>query len=280
VRVDNLYLKVINLNFLILYLMDTDMLTVVMIGTGNVATHLTGALLNAGVQVLMIYSRTASHARVAGQKWAVPATSEWTDLPGNANVYVYAVSDNALPELLARELAPQAIHIHTAGSVGLDVFGDYKPKHGVLYPLQTFSKSKSLNFKDVPLFVEASSPEIHQVLKSLALLLSEKVYRVNSEQRCQLHLAAVFACNFVNHFYAIADELIRESNLPFDVLKPLIAETASKIDVLTPKEAQTGPAVRGDTSVMDKHIRLLENYPELKDMYEIMSKSIAEPGLS
>lgn len=249
--------------------------TAVIVGTGNVAYHLTKALLEAGVDVLMVYGRSKQTTEWLGRQLNIKVTSDWNQLPSTATYYLYAISDNALPEVLSYPLAPEAIHLHTAGSIGLEVFPVHKPRHGVLYPLQTFSKTKQLNFKEVPLFVEASSMAILDEIRQLAATIAYHVNESNSTQRRQLHLAAVFACNFVNHMYAISDELVRSSGLPFEVLKPLIAETASKITLLSPREAQTGPAVRGDSSVMDKHKILLENFPSYKLLYEMLSSSIS-----
>jgi len=248
--------------------------TAVVAGTGNVATHLLRVLPLAGVRVKMVYSRTAAHAEEAGRNANVPFTADWLQVPADADIYFYAVSDNALPELLSRELAPGALHVHTAGSVGLDVFPAHKSHHGVLYPLQTFTKARELNFREVPLFVEASSTEDAEILRHLAGLLSDQVLEINSSQRRQLHLAAVFACNFVNHLYAIAGELIGEADVPFEVLRPLISETAAKIELLSPADAQTGPAVRRDTSVMSKHLDLLCDHPQFRDIYKLLSDSI------
>ena len=250
--------------------------TAVVVGTGNVATHLVPALLNAGVKVLMIYGRTLSAAKELSERTAVPFTTEWSELPAWADYYIYAVSDNALAGLLYRELATQALHLHTAGSIGMEVFPTHKPRHGVLYPLQTFSKSKSLNFKEVPLFIEGSALSESTEIFYLARTLSNKVFEAGSAQRRQLHLAAVFACNFVNHLYAISDGIVQSSGIPFEVLRPLIAETASKIAHLSPREAQTGPALRGDTSVMEKHLALLADHPSYREIYELLSASIGK----
>lgn len=250
--------------------------TAVLLGTGNVATHLLPALLNAGVGVLMVYGRSYAATAELGHRFNIPFTTDFSELPADADIYLYAVSDNALPELLSRELAPAALHLHTAGSIGMDVFPFHKPRYGVLYPLQTFSKNKALTFKEVPLFVEGATPQITAELFQLASVLAHKVYEVTSPQRRQLHLSAVFACNFVNHLYAIADELVQSSELPFEVLRPLIAETASKIEHLAPREAQTGPAVRRDTSVMDKHLALLAYHPVYREIYELLSESIGK----
>ena len=250
--------------------------TAVVVGTGNVATHLVRALQQSDVRVLMLYGRNREHADEAARLLGVSSTTDWKKLPSGAHFYLYAVSDNALAEVLAHTIAPQAIHLHTAGSMGLELFPRHKPRHGVLYPLQTFSKSKPLNFRTVPLFVEASSPDVLAEVNRLASLLADKVYEADSQQRRRLHLAAVFACNFVNHFYLIAGELLKTKNISFEVIKPLILETALKVQELKPFEAQTGPAVRFDKNIIEKHLSKLADTEEYRQLYELISKSIFE----
>lgn len=247
----------------------------VIIGAGNVAYHLIPALKRAGIKVLMVFTRNAERTSQVAIDLDIPTTNRWEEIPDDAAFYIYAVSDNALPDLLNRPLASGALHLHTAGSIGLDLFPSHKPAHGVLYPLQTFSKNKEVDFRQVPLFIEASTDNSEIQLISLANSLSDQVHRATSDQRRQLHLAAVFACNFVNHMYSVANELVQASGLPFDVLRPLIAETASKISVLSPRDAQTGPALRGDTAVLEKHMQLLSEFPEYQQIYALISRSIS-----
>jgi len=171
-------------------------------------------------------------------------------------------------------LAPNAIHVHTAGSVSMAVFQEKKEKYGVFYPFQTFSKAKQLDFKKIPVFIEASHPEVEAVLCALASSVSNEVHQINSEQRLKLHIAAVFACNFVNHLYHVASDMLKSADLPFEVLKPLILETAGKVMQLTPEEAQTGPAKRNDTGVINKHLDALSESPDLRKIYQELSDMI------
>ena len=248
---------------------------IVIIGAGNLATHLSRALQQTGEQIVQVYSRTAVSASELATLLNVPYTTNLDEITADADVYFYAVSDDALESLLQLPLAPGAIHVHTAGSVSMDVFKGKKSNYGVFYPLQTFSKNKQVDFKTISVFVEASFPEVESTLFKLAHAVSEQVYKTNSEQRLKLHLSAVFACNFVNHLYQIASEVVKSADLPFEVLKPLIIETAEKVMQLSPEEAQTGPAKRNDQGVINKHLDVLgDEDPSLKKLYQDLSDMI------
>lgn len=248
---------------------------IVIIGAGNLATHLSRALQQAGEQIVQVYSLTNNSASELGALLAVPYTTNLDEIVADADVYFYAISDDALESLLQLSFAPDAIHVHTAGSVSMDVFVGKKSNYGVFYPLQTFSKKKQVDFKIIPVFIEASSPEVESTLFKLAHAVSEQVYKTNSEQRQKLHVSAVFACNFVNHLYQIAYEMVKSVDLPFDVLKPLILETAQKVMQLSPEEAQTGPAKRNDQGVINKHLDVLgDEHPSLKKLYQDLSDMI------
>jgi predicted short-subunit dehydrogenase-like oxidoreductase (DUF2520 family) len=248
---------------------------IVFIGAGNLATQLSLALQHAGEQIVQVYSRTAVSALELATLLNVPYTTNLDEIVADADVYFYAVSDDALESLLQLPLAPDAIHVHTAGSVSIDVFIGKKSNYGVFYPLQTFSKNKQVDFKTIPVFIEASSPEVESTLFKIAHAVSEQVYKTNSEQRLKLHVSAVFACNFVNHLYQIASEVVKSADLPFEVLKPLILETAQKVMQLSPEEAQTGPAKRNDRGVINKHLDVLgDEQPSLKKLYQDLSDMI------
>ncbi|MDD2284400.1 MAG: DUF2520 domain-containing protein [Paludibacter sp.] len=247
---------------------------VVFIGAGNLATHLSRALQQAGEQIVQIYSRTMTSASELATLLNVPYTTNLDEIITDADVYFYAVSDDALESLVQLPLASNAIHVHTAGSVSMDVFIGKKSNYGVFYPLQTFSKTKQVDFKTIPVFIEASSPEVETTLFKLAHKVSEQVYRTNSEQRLKLHVSAVFASNFVNHLYQIASDVIKSADLPFEVLKPLILETAEKVKFLSPEQAQTGPAKRNDQGVINKHLEILDVNSALKQLYQDLSDMI------
>ncbi len=247
---------------------------IVILGAGNLATHLSLALQQSGQQIVQIFSKTTNSAAGLANKLHVDYTTDPLDIVQDADVYFYAVSDDALDALLQLPVAPQAVHVHTAGSVSIDIFHGRKKKYGVFYPLQTFSKAKQPDFKKIPVFVESSAPDVEEVLFQLANAVSEQVHKINSEQRLRLHLAAVFACNFVNHLYHIASDVVSSAGLPFEVLKPLILETAEKVMELSPEEVQTGPAKRNDQGVINKHLEVLGEHPALKKLYRDLSDMI------
>ena len=238
------------------------MIEVVLIGTGNVATHLYNAFLNASdVKVIQVFART--------QSLAIPLelqTSNWQDLK-EAALYIISVSDDAIEAVASQISFKNKLIVHTSGTTSMNVLPF--EKRGVFYPLQTFSKDKSIDFSLVPICVEADSLLLHK----LASLLSTKVYSVSSEQRKALHVAAVFVCNFTNHLYHIGASICEDNAVPFEVLIPLLTETAKKIDYLTPEQAQTGPAFRGDTKTVQSHLDFLTN-SAYKTLYQLLTQSI------
>jgi len=246
---------------------------IVFIGAGNVANHLAKALSQRGFEICQIFSRTEASAKSLAEKINTAYTTHLNQLQRDADVYLYAVSDSALPELIEAVHLPDALHVHTSGSTSIDVFKN--AEHcGVLYPLQTFSKNKELNFAEIPVFIEAGSETAKDKIYEIARSLTSKLYFMDSEGRRKLHLSAVFACNFVNHLYEIAGELIQETGLDMQVLRPLIEETAEKIKTLSPREAQTGPAARNDRNIMAEHAKLLKDKRQLAALYELISNDI------
>lgn len=246
---------------------------IVFIGAGNVAIHMSKAFLKADNKVLQVYSRTIEHAQMLADEVHADFTNDLENIRTDADVYIFSVKDDALPEILRRMPKTSGIWIHTAGSVPLHIFAPYLTNYGVIYPLQTFSKNRSVSFSETPLFIEASNAETRKIIESLATTLSPKVYYLNGEKRQYLHLSAVFACNFANHMYTLAADILEDKGISFDVLKPLITETAKKITEMSPRDAQTGPAVRFDKSVMEKHLGLLKD-EEKKRIYRLLSESI------
>ena len=249
-------------------------MTLTLLGAGNVATHLGMALQQAGHRICQVWSRTTASASWLADRLGCPAASgmEARLLPSDG--YIISVKDDAL-EQVARCFIPQApetLWLHTAGSMPLDILsGKGAARIGVFYPMQTFSKFKTVDVSEIPLFLE--SPTDMAVLKELAYGLSTKVYQLDSEGRRHLHLAAVFACNFVNHCYALSARVLKEVGVPFEVMLPLVDETARKVHELAPAEAQTGPAIRGDRVVMARHEALLHE-ERMREIYHILSESI------
>lgn len=247
---------------------------VVIIGAGNLATHLSFALKGAGHEILQIFSRSHNSASGLAEKLNVPFTIDVPSINRQADIYFYAVSDDALPSLLSLDIAPDAIHVHTAGSVSMDVFNNKKKYFGVFYPLQTFSKNKIVDFRKIPVFIEGSDKRVEAVLELLANQMGEKSYKADSAQRLKLHVAAVFASNFVNHLYNISSDLVQTTGFSFDVMKPLILETADKINYLSPSDAQTGPAKRNDIGVIHKHLKQISDSSDLSALYQTLTKMI------
>lgn len=250
---------------------------VVLIGAGNVATHLGVALQKAGHEVAQVYSRTEASASTLAGRLNVPYTADLSQLSEEADLYIVSVKDDVLSSLLPIVVKGKgkALFVHTAGSMPMNVWEGIAPRYGVLYPMQTFSKQREVDFATVSFFVEANNRVDLEMLKGLASSLGSKVYEADSRQRMSLHVAAVFACNFANHMYALSASILKKYGMPFESMLPLIDETARKVHQLEPEKAQTGPAVRRDTNVMGKHLELLADEPEWREIYRLISESIA-----
>lgn len=244
-----------------------------LIGAGNLATRLGLALKKVGHEFVQVYSRTEASAGTLAVLLGAEAVVQ-PELLSEADLFVCALKDDALPDVLRKIRFGNRPLIHTAGSLPLDVLQPFSSRTGVFYPLQTFSKDREVDFSTIPVFLESADPEVMAILQTLASELHSQVYQLSSEERLKLHLSAVFACNFVNYLYAISNDLLSEQALSFEVLKPLILETAAKVQSNEPLAVQTGPAVRFDHTVMDKHLALLGNHPEWKWLYEELSTGI------
>jgi predicted short-subunit dehydrogenase-like oxidoreductase (DUF2520 family) len=231
---------------------------IVLIGRGRLATNLEHALLSAGHEVASINSRTLEA------------------LPLEADVYIVAVKDAALADVIraATKGRESQLFVHTAGSMPMDIFKGLTVHYGVFYPMQTFSKERLVDFNDISVFLETNDAVSMERLKMLSTTLTTHIYELDSEGRKHLHLAAVFACNFVNHCYALSAEVLAAKGLPFSVMLPLVDETAQKVHELAPVEAQTGPAVRGDQNVIQMQAAMLAANPVVKGIYEALSNDI------
>lgn len=246
---------------------------IVFIGAGNLATHLSQEMRRAGMTVVQVYSRTAEHAAQLARLHRCDWTDTLADVHADADLYVFAVSDTALPEVIRAVMPNNGLWLHTSGSMPMSVFEGHVSCYGVLYPLQTFSRERTIRLNEVPFFLEASTDEVAKSLLRIASSLSGRVIFLPSDKRKYLHLSAVFACNFTNHMYALAEQVLEAEGIPSDVLLPLIDETAAKVHNLPPAKAQTGPAVRNDRRVIDAHLALLAD-PGMKALYEQISNSI------
>lgn len=248
------------------------------IGTGNVAWHLSQALAAAGHEIAAVYSRSATSREELTQLLpAAKPVASIAALSGIAtDVILIAVPDAAIATVTQQLQVPLGTVVaHTSGSQPMAMLaGITGAQTGVFYPLQTFSKAKTVNFKEVPVLIEAQDGQALQKLEQLAQSISRQVQQVTSESRRQLHLAAVFACNFTNHLLGISRELLQESHLPPDLLQPLIHETIAKAALHPPFEVQTGPAARHDENVIAEHLRLLAQHPRYHELYRQLTDSI------
>ncbi len=246
------------------------MVKVSIIGSGNVAQHLISAFTNSpAAELVQIYARNPSSvSNLVSERQIVTELSALSD----ADLYIIAVSDNAIPEISKELKFSGRLVAHTAGSLPLSVI-DRKNRAASFYPLQTFSKSKALNFREVPLCIESLNDADLAVVESAAKAISDHVFKVDTKQRLALHVAAVFVSNFANHMYSIGEDICAKNNLPFDMLKPLIAETALKAQLLSPAEAQTGPAKRNDTITISTHLEFLKD-SKIAEIYNVITKSI------
>lgn len=249
---------------------------IVMIGAGNVGTNLGRALQAAGHDIIQVYSRTQESAQTLAMMIGGAATTDLSSLSKAADLYVLALKDSVLCDVIPQVCKgrEQKVFVHTAGSMPMDSFKGMALHYGVFYPMQTFSKEREVDFHEVPCFVEANDDYAAKAIAGMSEGLTDKVYPLSSADRKYLHLSAVFACNFVNHCYAMAGDILQKRGVPFDVLLPLIDETALKVHFMSPAQAQTGPAMRYDENVIRAQSMMLRENPLLKDIYERMSISI------
>lgn len=248
----------------------TAMITISILGSGKVAHHLILRFLeHDNIKLQQVYARTPNKVKdlVAHNQ----IISDINDLLP-ADIFIIAVSDDAIEEVSASIPLKNAFIVHTSGTKPMESIANTDRK-GVFYMLQTFSLEKEVDFSLIPYCIEASNPTDFALLERLALSFSERVYKISTDQRQSIHLAAVFVNNFTNHLYTIGEEICKENMVPFDILKPLILETANKVQVLSPKESQTGPAARNDQSTIQRHLEALTD-PNKKEIYQLITNSI------
>jgi len=247
---------------------------IVLLGSGNVATHLAKALKAKGENVAQVYSPNLVHAKLLADGIAAEAVSDLNAVKTDADLYIISVKDDAIGSIAEALKGVSGLVVHTSGTTDIKVLSDQVKDSGVFYPLQTFSKSKDVDFDRIPLCIEATDATQLEILHQLASKLSGQVYVLNGEKRKVLHLAAVFACNFPNHLYALANRVLQQNDLDFEIIRPLIAETADKVMTNLPENVQTGPAVRADETTINKHLSMLKDMPALQEIYQILSNSI------
>lgn len=248
------------------------MLNAVIIGSGNVAQHLIKAFKKSNkIKVVQAFSRNKES--LAHLLPLSKITSDFAALK-DVSLYFIAVSDNAIVEVSSKIPYSSKLVLHTSGSVAISEL-DSKNIRGSFYPVQTFSKTRNVDFKKIPICIEVEQETMYKVLDLIAFSISDSVYKITSEQRKSLHVGAVFVNNFTNHLYQIGKEICEENYVSFDILKPLILETANKIIKLSPIEAQTGPAKRNDTQTINSHLNFLSDENQ-KEIYKLLTKSIID----
>ncbi|MDB5137202.1 MAG: oxidoreductase [Mucilaginibacter sp.] len=247
---------------------------ITIIGSGNVATHLAAAFKNAGHAIVQIYSRDLQNASLLAYHVRADAIDDLELINQHTDLFVIAVKDDAIETISAALAQYQKLIVHTSGATDLQTLLKYTQNAGVFYPLQTFSKTREVDFNSVPLCIEGADEHINAQLKELAYTITQNVYQINSAERKTLHLAAVFAANFPNYLYHISQQLLADQQLPFDLLRPLILETAKKVQEHLPASVQTGPAIRNDEKTMKSHLYQLHEKPELEALYKLLSQGI------
>src|SRR5690554_1856518 len=253
--------------------------SIAIIGTGNVAWHLAPALENAGHTITEVYSRDIHRAsKVTGRLYATDPKDDLDFSGSEAEIYIIAVSDHAIPAIADSIILPEgSILVHTSGSMPLQALAYSSATYtGIFYPLQSFSKSREIDFEEVPLLLESDDQAILQKLKILAKSLSPQQYVVKSKDRMALHVAAVFASNFTNHLMRLAEDIMNRQGLDFDMLKPLIIEQINKSLEMGAKQAQTGPALRGDINTLDLHYQFLNYNEQVAEIYKLISQDFID----
>ncbi len=252
---------------------------IAILGAGNVAWHLASALEDAGHEITEIYARDLDKAnQITERLYSTESTDDLDFSESKAEIFILAVKDSAIPELADEVILPDGgILVHTSGTMPLDILGYSSASYtGILYPLQSFTKGRKIDFEEVPFLLEAGDEETLQKLKKLAKSLSPLTYTVRSKDRKGVHVAAVFASNFTNHMIRIAEEIMRRQDLDFEMLKPLIIETISKSLQIGAKNAQTGPAIREDYETLEDHHQFLNYNESLAEIYKLISQDIID----
>lgn len=247
---------------------------VTIIGAGNLATQLALVLHESGIRILQVYSRTFESATTLAKQVQAQVITDLHDLDRDTDLFIFAVSDKAIQSVLDQMPVGCIPMVHTAGSIPMNIFDNYADEYGAFYPLQTFSKDRKVNFENVPICIESNNHFLEEELIELANRISKNVHLISSVQRKQLHLAAVFTCNFTNYMYSVGEKLLEDKEMDFSLLQPLIQETAAKIQEMSPVKAQTGPAVRFDQEVMNAHEHLLKEQADFQKLYRFVSECI------
>lgn len=253
-----------------------------MIGSGNVATHLSTQLHKAKHEIVQVYSRTRRHAQALAKKVNTRFTTQLRRIDTSADLYIVSISDDGVKDVVSKltQFLPEKSRIaHTSGVLGLSVYPDHFRHGGIFYPLQTFTIGVDVDFSRVPLLIEGKSPALIKELKTLGKSISNRVVTgVSIEEKERLHLAAVFVNNFTNHMVHVAQQICEESKLDFELLRPLLLQTVEKLNHVNAGDAQTGPAIRGDKKTTHKHLKMLQDHPDWQRIYTVISNGINKVG--
>jgi predicted short-subunit dehydrogenase-like oxidoreductase (DUF2520 family) len=263
----------VSLSLFFLHFKFLDNMNVVLIGSGNVSTVLGRLIKSAGHTLTEVVSRNKTNAQSLATELNAEAQTNIAAITKNSDIYIIAVSDNAIETIAEEMQLKNKIVVHTSGAVSKNVLQNISEHFGVLYPLQSLRK-ESEHIPEIPLLIDGNTQETIQMIETFAETISKKIFHANDEQRLKLHLSAVVVSNFTNHLYTLAAEYCKKEGTDFSLLVPLIEEVAERVREYEPKLMQTGPAIRNDTVTIQKHLELLSNHPQLRNVYEEMTKSI------
>lgn len=256
--------------------MKPNQYKITIIGSGNLGHHLAIHLHRAGYIITQVFSQHISNAESTAQLVGAGATDSLNNLNSDTDICFICVKDDLI-EVVASAIQMQGkIIAHTSASVSSQVLQQSSSDYGVFYPLQTFSKNRPVDFSSIPVFIEGSNERTKQILLEVAKTLSKEVHQADGRKRLALHVAAVFANNFSNHLFAVAEKIVQKEGIPFRLLLPLINETIGKIQQYSPAEMQTGPAIRNDKTTIQKHLDYLAEEKNLQQLYELLSKDISQ----
>lgn len=244
---------------------------VVIIGAGNVAYHLIRSVTSSGNKLVQICNRTLGNIQNVSQ---TNITGNLNAITNDADIYIICVKDIAIAEIASKINLGNKLIVHTSGNRSMDLLKGSSSNYGVFYPIQSFTKNIPINFKKIPLIIEANNDQAQEMLVDFARTISEQVILMNEENRQKLNVAGVFVNNFTNYIYSLAFDYLKNENMDFNILQPLIKNTVDKLSLGNPKDMQTGPAVRNDQETIQAHLALLDDYPQLKDIYKEVTQSI------
>lgn len=251
-------------------------MTFTIIGTGNIAWLLAHTLTQAGHTCIGIYGRNPEAAKTLADIVNAPVIDSTEDIPGNTDCCIIAVSDHAVAEIAQLLSFTHTTLLHTAGSLDINVLASSAKHYGVVWPVYSITKNQLPAHRNIPVIIEASTPEAENTTRQAAESFSDTLYTLNSEQRKWLHLSAVLSNNFTNHLFSISEKICSEHDIPFALLLPIITQTVARLHSGSAHDLQTGPAKRGDNIILEKHLQMLETHPQWQELYRIMSQSIAK----